>query len=72
MLTGLIAEIDDHLAWRLAQGRPLAESTFGRQTVNDGKLVGRLRGGAQVTVATMDTIRAWMRRDRADALGVAA
>ena len=35
----------------------IAESTFGRQTVNDGKFVGRLRDGKGVTTATVAKVR---------------
>lgn len=38
----------------------MAETTFGRHAVNDGKFVGRLREGAGVTVATVDRVRAYM------------
>lgn len=34
----------------------LAESTFGRKTVNDGKLLPRLRGGKQITMQTYNKI----------------
>jgi len=39
----------------------LAESTFGREAVNDGKLCSRLRGGHDVTLATADRIRQFIR-----------
>ena len=64
MLTDLIADIDNHLAWRAAQGRPLADSTFGLLAVDDGKLVGRLKAGGQVTIGKLDAIRAFIERDR--------
>ena len=38
----------------------MAESTFGRLAVNDGKLVGRLRTGASVTLDTMDRVRSFI------------
>src|SRR3974390_1440595 len=39
----------------------LAESTFGRRAVNDGKLASRLRnGGRIITTDTLDRIRAFM------------
>jgi len=38
----------------------IAESTFGKQAVNDGKFVGRLRGGKQVTTRTVSKIRAFI------------
>ncbi len=38
----------------------LAESTFGRLCVNDGKLVSRLRDGGSVTLDTLGRLRAFM------------
>ena len=38
----------------------LAESTFGRRAVNDGKLASRLRNGGSITTDTLDRIRAFM------------
>ena len=40
----------------------IAESTFGRLSVNDGKLVGRLRHGGRVTTDTADRVRAFIAR----------
>ncbi|MGA8159108.1 MAG: hypothetical protein WB822_23470 [Rhodoplanes sp.] len=42
----------------------LAESTFGRRAVNDGKLAARLRNGGRVTTETVDRIRAFMENNR--------
>ena len=39
----------------------IAESTFGRLAVNDGKLVGRLRLGGRVTTDTVERVRALSR-----------
>lgn len=39
----------------------MAESTFGRLAVNDGKLCARLRGGKNVTLETAEKIRGFMR-----------
>lgn len=64
MLNDLIEEIDAHLEWRAAAGFPIAESTFGRLAVDDGKLVRRLRAGGQITVAKAARIRAWIAADR--------
>src|SRR5215472_16108842 len=41
----------------------IAESTFGRLAVNDGKLVGRLRLGGRVTTDTAERVRAFIARD---------
>src|SRR5436305_2388104 len=38
----------------------MAESTFGRRAVNDGKLVARLREGKRITIETLDRILAFM------------
>src|SRR5438034_11695236 len=39
----------------------MAESTFGRRAVNDGKLVGRLRVGGRVTTDTVERVRSFIR-----------
>ena len=38
----------------------LAESTLGRLSVNDGKLVSRLRDGGSVTIDTLARLRQFM------------
>src|ERR1700722_9194577 len=38
----------------------MAESTFGRRAVNDGKLISRLRFGGRVTTETLDRVHAFM------------
>lgn len=38
----------------------MAESTFGRRVVNDGKLVRRLRHGGRITTDTLDRIRSYL------------
>src|ERR1700736_3857769 len=47
----------------------LAESTFGRRAVNDGKLAARLRNGGRITTETLDRIRAFMESNRMAAAG---
>jgi hypothetical protein len=42
----------------------LAESTFGRRAVNDGKLASRLRHGGRITTETLDRIRSFMSANR--------
>lgn len=42
----------------------MAESTFGRLAVNDGKFVTRLRQGGRVTTATVERVRAFMNQER--------
>jgi hypothetical protein len=39
----------------------MAESTFGRKAVNDGKLVSRIRDGGRISVDTWGRIRSYMR-----------
>ena len=43
--------------------RGLAESTFGRRAVNDGKLANRLRNGGRITTDTLERIRSFMARN---------
>src|SRR5437867_3355297 len=38
----------------------MAESTFGRRAVNDGKLVARLRAGKRITTDTLERIQAYV------------
>ncbi len=38
----------------------VAETTFGRLAINDGKLVSRLRYGGRVTSETVDRVRAFI------------
>jgi hypothetical protein len=42
----------------------MAESTFGRHAVNDGKLVSRLRIGGRVTMETVERVRTFMSEHR--------
>ncbi len=49
----------------------LAESTFGRRAVNDGKLTARLRNGGRITTETLDRIRGFMEMNRAPAVRAA-
>src|SRR5262249_2290050 len=46
----------------------LAESTFGRRAVNDGKLANRLRNGGRITTETVDRIQAFMDANRGPGL----
>jgi hypothetical protein len=48
----------------------LAESTFGRRAVNDGKLAARLRNGGRITTYTLDRIRTFMDDNRLDAADI--
>lgn len=42
----------------------ISESTFSRRVANDGKFVGRLKEGADLTVGTMDRVRKYMAEQR--------
>lgn len=68
--TDLLVEIDNFLA---KQGVEMTETTFGRLAVNDGKFVGRLRGGGGLTLATAEKVRIFISThaasNRAGALG---
>jgi hypothetical protein len=46
------------------RARAIAESTFGRIAVNDGKFVGRLRAGRGVTMKTIERVRKFMAEDK--------
>ena len=52
----LLAEISD-----FCRRNGVAESTFGRRAVNDGKLANRLRNGGRVTTDTVERVRAFMK-----------
>ena len=51
----LLLEIEGFL-----RPRKMAETTFGRLAVNDGKFVGRLRSGANMTLATIAKARGFI------------
>jgi hypothetical protein len=55
----LLQEISDY-----CRQTGLAESTFGRRAVNDGKLTNRLRNGGRITTDTLDRIRSFMDTNR--------
>src|SRR5438477_2336184 len=58
----LLQEISDY-----CRHSGLAESTFGRRAVNDGKLTTRLRNGGRITTDTLDRIRAFISSNNASA-----
>ncbi len=60
----LLQEISDY-----CRQTGLAESTFGRRAVNDGKLASRLRNGGRITTDTLDRIRAFMAENRGEMSG---
>jgi hypothetical protein len=45
----------------------LAESTFGRRAVNDGKFASRLRNGGRITTDTLNRVRAFIAANRGPA-----
>src|SRR5215213_2128169 len=47
----------------------MAESTFGRRAVNDGKFVARLRDGARVTPETLQRVNQFMVKHGAPGAG---
>jgi len=57
----LLAEIEAY-----CRRTGIAESTFGRQAINDGKLCRRLRSGKSVTLATAGRLRDFMRQGTDD------
>src|SRR5262245_20046180 len=47
---------------QFCQRNSIAESTFGRRAVNDGKFVARLRDGARITPETLQRVSNYMGR----------
>src|ERR1700746_3895423 len=58
MTEALLRDITEY-----CRGTRMAESTFGRLAVNDGKLVSRLRLGGRVTTTTVDRVQAFIARE---------
>src|SRR5215471_18944283 len=54
---------------QFCQRTGMAESTFGRRAVNDGKFVSRLRDGARVTPETLHRVNQFMERHGASGAG---
>ena len=61
----LIGEIVDY-----CRKAGVAESTFGRFSVNDGKFVGRLRAGGRITTTTFERVRSFISANPPRADGV--
>jgi hypothetical protein len=59
----LLREITDY-----CRRTGVAESTFGRLAVNDGKFVNRLRDGGRITTTTFDRVRTFIAGGTADAV----
>lgn len=55
----LLQEIEDY-----CQRAGIAESTFGRHAINDGKLCSRLRSGKNVTLATAERVQDFIRKNQ--------
>lgn len=55
---------------RYCRGIGMAETTFGRMAVNDGKLVGRIRDGGRISAKTLERIRAYMTTHPGDERGL--
>lgn len=58
-IPALLAEIEE-----FCRETDIAEATFSTRAVNDGKFVRRLRAGANVTVALVDRVRAYIAAER--------
>ena len=56
---GLIQEIDAFLA-----ESDMAESTFGRKAVNDGKFVNRIRQGGDVSIRIANQVLVYIASER--------
>ena len=56
---GLIQEIDAFLA-----ESDMAESTFGRKAVNDGKFVNRIRNGGDVSIRIANQVLVFIASER--------
>ena len=54
-------ELISHIE-RYCAAHGVAESTFGRMAVNDGKLVARLRSGKTITLDTFRRVELFMSR----------
>lgn len=59
----LVRDIERYVA-----ARGIAESTFGRLTVNDSRLLSRLRNGGSLLVKSEQRIRKYIRENPVDAL----
>ena len=61
MLAAPAGALLDSIA-QFCQRNGIAESTFGRRAVNDGKFVARLRDGARITPETLQRVSNYMGR----------
>lgn len=58
-VAALLSEIEAFIA-----EAEMAETTFGRRAVNDGKFVARLRERGNITFATAEKVRGFIRAQR--------
>jgi hypothetical protein len=65
--SALLAEIESYITMR-----KMSESSFGVAAVNDWKLVSRLRSGANMTLATLNKVRAYLDANAAAPVNEAA
>lgn len=59
-MSALLGEIE-----QFCKDADIAEATFGSRVVRDGKFVKRLRDGGDVTLKTVDRVRAYIAAERA-------
>ena len=60
----LLQEVEDY-----CRGAGIAESTFGRQAVNDGKFCSRLRAGKNITLETAQRVRDYIQAQQTEPVG---
>jgi hypothetical protein len=60
VLTELLTEIEAFLANRRGGSDAMSDTEFGLRVANNGKLVSRVRGGLNITVATVDRVRKYI------------
>jgi hypothetical protein len=63
-LSALLKEID-----AFCRDADMSEATFSKRVANDGKFIGRLRAGADLTVGKLDQVRAYMTQHRQQMVG---
>jgi hypothetical protein len=61
----LLREIENY-----CQRAGIAESTFGRHAINDGKLCSRLRSGKNVTLSTAERVKDFIQKNQPTAAGI--
>ena len=56
-ITSLIRQIEAY-----CERHEIAETTFGKRAVNDGKLVQRLRAGKSIQIGTLNKVAEYLKR----------